>query len=377
MLWATRPAGIAFIPAISVFVVCWLANECSAAEWPGFRGGEYLGDASQHVAPTNWSESSNTNVLWRSPIAGRGHSSPVIYGERVILTTAYPSRNVQRLGQLALWTMIVLLCPIAAAVSAQVYRLSSESVGRGRRYWQTMSMSTMTAVFGLVSFLLIYADNLFDYDRCPIRRWLGMSLLLSLSILLMTYLVKRASNATLAFTVVAFVTALATCMALPSKEHAFRGGVLAPNALVVWGFAAVPALIGLACIAEWIAFRVLPRRVNGTLPTMRQPGRTIGSAAAASIILIAFAASLGNLVLVAGTDDRIPPWPATTGWFICSVIGCLVCWGWMLRNDNSGHSAAQTRLKSVLIALGFTIFGSALVIVVICFTHSETVSACR
>jgi hypothetical protein len=255
MLWATRPAGIAFIPAISVFVVCLLAIEVSAAEWPGFRGGEFLGDASQHVAPINWSESSNTNVRWRSPIAGRGHSSPVIYGERVILTTAYPSRNVQRLGQLALWAMIVLLCPIAAVVSAQVYRLSSESVGLGRRYWQTMSMSMMTAVFGLVSFLLIYADNLFDYARCPIRRWLGI--LLSLSILLMTYLVKRASKATLAFTVVAFVTALATCMALPSKRSRIprRSPCLAGFAFGIFNAFKGKASTGYSWVAVCSAYR--------------------------------------------------------------------------------------------------------------------------
>ena len=54
--------------------------------WPQFRGPGGLGISSDTVAPTNWSESEN--ILWKTAIEGRGHSSPVVWGDRIFLTTA-------------------------------------------------------------------------------------------------------------------------------------------------------------------------------------------------------------------------------------------------------------------------------------------------
>src|SRR5208283_1736279 len=38
--------------------------------------------------PAQWSASSNVNVVWKSPLPGRGHSSPILWGDRIFLTTA-------------------------------------------------------------------------------------------------------------------------------------------------------------------------------------------------------------------------------------------------------------------------------------------------
>jgi outer membrane protein assembly factor BamB len=40
-------------------------------------------------APTNWSDTSN--VKWKTDIPGKGHSTPVIWGDRIFLTTAIPT----------------------------------------------------------------------------------------------------------------------------------------------------------------------------------------------------------------------------------------------------------------------------------------------
>lgn len=44
-------------------------------------------------APTAWSE--NEHVLWKTPIPGRGHSSPTIVGDRIYLATAEDYYNAQ------------------------------------------------------------------------------------------------------------------------------------------------------------------------------------------------------------------------------------------------------------------------------------------
>jgi outer membrane protein assembly factor BamB len=56
------------------------------ANWAQWRGPEGSGVSSETGVPTEWS--ATRNVLWKTPIPGRGHSSPIIWGKRVFLTTA-------------------------------------------------------------------------------------------------------------------------------------------------------------------------------------------------------------------------------------------------------------------------------------------------
>jgi outer membrane protein assembly factor BamB len=55
-------------------------------EWPQFRGPGGQGHTEMTGLPLTWSESEN--VKWKTDIAGEGHSSPVISGDQVWLTTA-------------------------------------------------------------------------------------------------------------------------------------------------------------------------------------------------------------------------------------------------------------------------------------------------
>ena len=59
-------------------------------DWPRWRGPDNNGMA-RGDAPLEWSDTKN--VAWRTPIPGRAHSSPVVWGDRVMLTTAVPSGN--------------------------------------------------------------------------------------------------------------------------------------------------------------------------------------------------------------------------------------------------------------------------------------------
>ena len=53
--------------------------------WPGWRG-DGQGVARAGSFPLEWTAS--RNVAWKTPIPGRGHSSPIVWGDRVFLTTA-------------------------------------------------------------------------------------------------------------------------------------------------------------------------------------------------------------------------------------------------------------------------------------------------
>src|ERR1043165_873350 len=56
-----------------------------SANWPQFRGPGSLGVAENSNFPDRWS--TNENVAWKADIAGRGWSSPIVWGDRVFVTT--------------------------------------------------------------------------------------------------------------------------------------------------------------------------------------------------------------------------------------------------------------------------------------------------
>ena len=61
--------------------------EVSSTEWPWWRGPNRNGTANSEVTPpTSWS--STENILWKSPIPGRGHGSPIVVSNQVVLQTA-------------------------------------------------------------------------------------------------------------------------------------------------------------------------------------------------------------------------------------------------------------------------------------------------
>jgi outer membrane protein assembly factor BamB len=61
--------------------------------WPSFRGPRATGVADGQHLPDEWNGTTGKNILWRTPIPGLGHSSPVVWGDRIFVTTAVSSRG--------------------------------------------------------------------------------------------------------------------------------------------------------------------------------------------------------------------------------------------------------------------------------------------
>ena len=60
--------------------------------WPSFRGPNASGIADGQDLPERWDGKSGENILWRTPIPGLAHSSPVVWGDRVFVTSAISGR---------------------------------------------------------------------------------------------------------------------------------------------------------------------------------------------------------------------------------------------------------------------------------------------
>ena len=58
-----------------------------AQHWPQFRGPSGQGYADAKNLPLQWGGPDNRNVLWKSPLKGEGHASPIVWGDRVFVCT--------------------------------------------------------------------------------------------------------------------------------------------------------------------------------------------------------------------------------------------------------------------------------------------------
>jgi outer membrane protein assembly factor BamB len=59
--------------------------------WPQFRGPAATGVANGQHPPITFDGKTGANVRWKTPLPGLGHSGPVIWGDRVFVTTAVSS----------------------------------------------------------------------------------------------------------------------------------------------------------------------------------------------------------------------------------------------------------------------------------------------
>jgi outer membrane protein assembly factor BamB len=73
--------------AIAAFLVL-LTVTASAENWPAFRGA--AGGVGHGPTPTTWDVAKSVNVAWTTPIPGLAISSPIVWDDRLYVTTAVP-----------------------------------------------------------------------------------------------------------------------------------------------------------------------------------------------------------------------------------------------------------------------------------------------
>ena len=63
----------------------------ATGSWPSFRGPNASGIADGQNLPDQWNAKTGQNILWRTPIPGLAHSSPIVWGNRIYVTSAVSS----------------------------------------------------------------------------------------------------------------------------------------------------------------------------------------------------------------------------------------------------------------------------------------------
>ena len=86
------PARFQFIALVfSCSVLAFISPSTGASaevsEWPQWRGPQGAGLSPEKGLPTEWS--ATKNIQWKTPLPGRGHSSPIVWGKKIFLTTSF------------------------------------------------------------------------------------------------------------------------------------------------------------------------------------------------------------------------------------------------------------------------------------------------
>ena len=89
--------GMLSLRTVSLATICVLLAPAALAEdldsdaldnWPQWRGPLATGAAPHGNPPLIWDEADGTNIRWKTEIPGLGHSTPIVWDDRIFLTTA-------------------------------------------------------------------------------------------------------------------------------------------------------------------------------------------------------------------------------------------------------------------------------------------------
>lgn len=153
--------------------------------WPAFRGIDGSGVVEGFTLPTKWNADpeaeKKSGVLWRSPVVGLGHSSPVIWSDRIFLCTAVAEGEASTLELQAggkptaadddrkhRW---VILCYDKATGKELWHKTAHEGLPRATRHVKATQANTTLAVDGENLVAFFGSEGLYCYDLDGNLKW--------------------------------------------------------------------------------------------------------------------------------------------------------------------------------------------------------------
>ena len=152
----------------------------SAQNWPQFRGPGASGVAEGQKTPLSWDATRSAGVVWKTPIPGLSHASPVVWGERVFVITAESSdpaptfvpkdRGISLARDEAkhAWRIYALDRKTGRVVWQQT---AHEGVPRARRHIKATQANSTPATDGSTVVALMGSEGLYAYDFSGRLRW--------------------------------------------------------------------------------------------------------------------------------------------------------------------------------------------------------------
>src|SRR6185295_705990 len=74
-----------------LFLIAITGTVANAQNWPQFRGPGASGVVEGQPAAVTWDAEKSVNTRWKTAIPGLAHSSPVVWGNKIFVTTSINS----------------------------------------------------------------------------------------------------------------------------------------------------------------------------------------------------------------------------------------------------------------------------------------------
>lgn len=149
--------------------------------WPSFRGPLASGVADGQRLPDRWDPEAGEGVLWKTPIPGLAHSSPVIWGDRIFVTSALSSRpdatfkpglygdgDASEDRSAHRWMLYALDKHTGRTLWERVV---AEGEPRNRRHIKSTYASASPATDGRIVVAWFGSEGVFAYDMQGTLRW--------------------------------------------------------------------------------------------------------------------------------------------------------------------------------------------------------------
>ncbi|MEZ5319912.1 MAG: PQQ-binding-like beta-propeller repeat protein [Vicinamibacterales bacterium] len=155
----------------------------AAGQWPSFRGAHASG-LGHGAPPAEWNIASGDRIAWRVPIPGLAHSSPIVWGDRVFVTTAVDLSGAT--GAVTLGAVDRAGIDPARDVGEHEWRLYALDRATGRVVWQRVAhrgvprvrrhvkashASATPTTDGRAIVALMGSEGLFCYEMDGTLRW--------------------------------------------------------------------------------------------------------------------------------------------------------------------------------------------------------------
>src|SRR6266487_610144 len=296
--------------------------------WSGWRGLTSQGRTDRPL-PTRWR--ADAGIRWKTPIPGRGHSSPIVFGDSVYVTTAYTAMaGIVLRDTLRLLTLGLVLALTTFALRDIERRCNP--AGSPTIHDLVAAISVMTPVL-VLAIIGCFGDMLFDFARSNMLAWIGSTVFAAVCLALTAVWVEqRRLRLAIGLGAIAFgVFALA---AFPSPGYAFRGGLPSLRMQISIAASALPLLIGCG-IALVASARTVPVGIRRTV------------AAAIALIGVVGAVLVVRHLLVF-RDESLPETayrPLLSPWLLLLPLASIA-FGWLTR-----RAGAQSRGTNVAVVL--------------------------
>jgi outer membrane protein assembly factor BamB len=168
------------VRAAMIFPAVLWAACVSAANWPQFRGLEACGVDASAPACIRWDVGSGENIRWHAAIPGLAHSSPIIWGNIIYVTTAVGAgdqdvkvglygdimpANDQESHQ---WRLLALEKDTGRIVWD---KLACQGIPRGKRHPKSTHCNSTPATDGERIVAIFGSEGLFCFDRAGNLSW--------------------------------------------------------------------------------------------------------------------------------------------------------------------------------------------------------------